>query len=340
MEQSNNQEAVLQFTFSGNGGEYFKIWITNIFLTILTLGIYSAWAKVRRNRYFYGNTKLSGHSFDYLAQPISILKGRLLAFAVLIIYSVLVSFMPLLEIPFFIAFLILLPWLVVMSMRFRTRNTAYRNIRFGFDGGYGEAIKVFILFPIMVVFSFGLAYPYMLNKQNKFIVANSRFGTTGFTYSAATKAYFKIFGIIFLAVILAGGGFAGLAYLIRGPSPSPVLGIAMSVVGFAFYFWLFAFTATKISNLVYNSSKINGKSFKSSLRVMDMFWLYVTNTLAAVVTLGLMIPWAQVRLARYRAKKLQLLGGADMDAIVAGQKEKIGSAAEEIGEMFDIDVGL
>ena len=38
--------------FSGRGGEYFRIWIVNLVLTILTFGIYSAWAKVRTKRYF------------------------------------------------------------------------------------------------------------------------------------------------------------------------------------------------------------------------------------------------------------------------------------------------
>ena len=28
--------------FTGSGSEYFRIWITNTFLTIVTLGIYSA----------------------------------------------------------------------------------------------------------------------------------------------------------------------------------------------------------------------------------------------------------------------------------------------------------
>src|SRR5687767_6793177 len=67
------------FTFSGTGGEYFRIWIVNILLTVLTLGIFSAWAKVRTMQYFYRNTRLAGASFDYHGNPIAILKGRLLA---------------------------------------------------------------------------------------------------------------------------------------------------------------------------------------------------------------------------------------------------------------------
>ncbi len=64
--------------FTGSAGEYFKIWIVNLFLTIITFGIYSAWAKVRTRRYFYANTSIDGHPFDYLASPINILKGHLI----------------------------------------------------------------------------------------------------------------------------------------------------------------------------------------------------------------------------------------------------------------------
>lgn len=65
--------------FSGRGAEFFGIWIVNVLLTIVTLGIYSAWAKVRTTQYFYGHTKVDGHSFRYLATPIQILKGRIIA---------------------------------------------------------------------------------------------------------------------------------------------------------------------------------------------------------------------------------------------------------------------
>ena len=44
--------------FTGSGSEYFRIWIVNVLLTIVTLGFYSPWAKVRRLKYFYGNTYL------------------------------------------------------------------------------------------------------------------------------------------------------------------------------------------------------------------------------------------------------------------------------------------
>ncbi|MBK87886.1 MAG: thymidylate kinase, partial [Gammaproteobacteria bacterium] len=77
----------VRFHFYGQGGEFFRIWIVNLVLSILTLGVYSAWAKVRTKRYFYGSTELAGDRFDYLASPIAILKGRLIAVSFLGIYT-------------------------------------------------------------------------------------------------------------------------------------------------------------------------------------------------------------------------------------------------------------
>ncbi|MBI3775628.1 MAG: DUF898 family protein [Gammaproteobacteria bacterium] len=80
--------------FTGNAREYFGIWIVNVFLTLLTLGIYTAWAKVRTKRYFYNNTLFDRTPFDYLANPIAILKGWLIAMAVMVCYTVLTHFYP------------------------------------------------------------------------------------------------------------------------------------------------------------------------------------------------------------------------------------------------------
>jgi uncharacterized membrane protein YjgN (DUF898 family) len=65
--------------FEGKVSEYFGIWIVNLSLTLLTLGIYSAWAKVRRKKYFYNNTLIDNVGFDYHAKPTAILKGRIIA---------------------------------------------------------------------------------------------------------------------------------------------------------------------------------------------------------------------------------------------------------------------
>ena len=75
-------------SFAATAAEYFRIWIVNLLLTIVTLGIYSAWAKVRRLRYFYGNTFVDGQSFEYHGQPLAILKGRLIVVAGYVVFLI------------------------------------------------------------------------------------------------------------------------------------------------------------------------------------------------------------------------------------------------------------
>ena len=76
------------FYFHGSASEYFGIWIVNILLTIVTLGLYAPWAKVRRLRYFYGNTEFFKRRFDFTGIPGKILIGRLIALALYITFSV------------------------------------------------------------------------------------------------------------------------------------------------------------------------------------------------------------------------------------------------------------
>lgn len=54
-------------------------------LTILTIGIYSAWAKVRTMKYFYQNTYVPGRNFDYRATGKQILIGRLIVIGALVV---------------------------------------------------------------------------------------------------------------------------------------------------------------------------------------------------------------------------------------------------------------
>ena len=64
--------------FNGTAKEFFGIWIVNILRSIMTIGIYSAWAKVRTKKYFYQNTYIADRNFNYHATGGQILKGRLI----------------------------------------------------------------------------------------------------------------------------------------------------------------------------------------------------------------------------------------------------------------------
>jgi len=45
-------QKVQPFEFHGTTGEFFRIWIVNMMLSIVTLGMYSAWAKSKNPKIF------------------------------------------------------------------------------------------------------------------------------------------------------------------------------------------------------------------------------------------------------------------------------------------------
>ena len=341
------------FSFTGSGGEYFRIWIVNLCLTLLTLGIYSAWAKVRTEKYFYGHTFVDGSNFDYLASPITILKGRLIAFALLAIYLLVGSFFPFIQ-PFLILPIFLfLPFLLIRALNFRARNSSYRNIRFSFDARIGEAYLVFVFLPILIPFTLGLIYPYMSYRQTRFIAENYQYGTSAFNFDASNGDYYKIFlkalGLFMLSLILVIGIGAALGYLTgafqSGGLTSPeVLKGPMFFFGMGAFYLLMgcvvAYVMVSLANLLYNSIDIEAHCFNSEQRTRKMLWIQISNIIALVCTVGLFYPWALVRLAKYRAETLTLYANGSLDNFVAAQNESTNAFGEEIGDAFDLGFGV
>ena len=351
----NASPQTLPFRFHGKSGEYFRIWIVNVVFSILTLGIYSAWAKVRNKRYFYSNTELDGSTFEYQANPVTILKGRLLALGVLAIYSVSVWFIPWSEPVFVLAFIGGLPWLIVRAMMFNARNSAFRNIRFDFNSSYGEAAKVFIGFPLLVILTLGLAYPYFAYRYRDFLVNNSGFGTTAFDFDARAKQfyliYIKAFGALLLLGLLVSVILPALIPEVQSadqlpggelPAQSPQLMLLLLplLVIFPLYMVIGTYIHTATLNTAFNHAHTTGQRFSSNLRVGGMFWIYLSNFAAVLLSLGLLIPWAKIRIARYRLENLALLTEDNLDGIIAGEQQRVKATGEEFAEVFDVNIGF
>lgn len=319
------------FTFTGNGSEYFKIWIVNIVLTILTLGIYSAWAKVRKKQYFYGNTKVHDTSFSYLADPITILKGRIVVFGVFVIYSIMESFNPYIALAIAVAVIPLLPLFIVRALKFNAKNSAARNIRFNFHGTYMEAAKAFLFWPILIPFTLGLIFPFVYFKQKQFIVDHSSFGTSRFSFTAQPGDYYRIY----LKLILPAIGVA-----IVGVIANYLFTYSSILITFAFYLYAVAYVAVKNTNLFYNSAQLGQHSFTSRMETKEYLTIFATNTLATILTAGLFFPVAEIRVHKYQVEQLSLNAAGDLDQFVADEKQQVSALGDEAAEFFDLDIGI
>ena len=121
-----------QVEFTGTGGEYFRIWIVNLLLIMVTFGIYYPWAKVRKLKYFYNNTHIDGHALEFHGEAKKMLRGSLIVGVFFMIYSVAVDFSAVAGAIAILAFLALAPVLFRASMRFRLANTSWRGMRMRF----------------------------------------------------------------------------------------------------------------------------------------------------------------------------------------------------------------
>src|ERR1700710_1087973 len=194
MELTSNAEVntapqTYRFEFTGTGGEYFRIWIVNLLLTLITFGIYGAWAKVRRLRYFYGSTMLAGSSFEYHGEPKKILKGRLIAMAILAPSYFAGGVHPFLAMASSLLFLVALPFIVVRSRRFQMRMTSWRNIHFDFSGSYGEAVGVYVGKAMLTGLTLGLYYPSLSHAKYAFVIGKSKYGSTHVAFNAPKGSF-------------------------------------------------------------------------------------------------------------------------------------------------------
>jgi uncharacterized membrane protein YjgN (DUF898 family) len=295
-------------------------------------GIYSAWAKVRRNQYFYGNTCLDEASFEYLADPKKIMKGRLSAGGIILIINLLSQLHPILAVLSIPIFALGAPWLIIRALAFRAYNSAYRNIRFGFNATYGQAFKVFVLWPIAVLPTLGFILPHVYYLQKKFIVENSRYGKTQFTFHARSREYFPIFLTVGLLMI-AGVGLIGMGAASLLPMPIAILFLPL-------YLFVFAYFSVSSTNLNYGSSRLGSHRFQAMLKTKDYAMLVLTNTLAMALTLGLFTPWAQARTMRYKVQHIFLKSSGDLNTFVADKQKEVGAFGEEMGGFMDFDFGI
>lgn len=146
----------LALRFFGSGSEYFRIWIVNLLLTIVTLSLYHPFAKARRLRYFHSNTLVGGHALGFHGDPWKMLRGYLLVLLLLGVYSLAGQISPMADTVAFVIVAAIWPALWHSSLRFRLANTGWRGLRFAFTGTRSAAYQA--LAPALALSASFVAY--------------------------------------------------------------------------------------------------------------------------------------------------------------------------------------
>ena len=337
--------------FKGNATEYFRIWIVNLALTIVTLGVYSAWAKVRKQRYFYANTYLAGSSFGYHAEPLRILRGRVIAALFVIAYFVAVRTSIAATLTVIALVLVATPWLVVKSRTFAARVTSWRGIRFDFKPDYLGAYAILLGLLVLGVLTFGLLMPRLVRERYRFLVTRTSFGSTEFDCNPGIGRFYKTafaggalvvaIGFLVLFVVLL---VTRLLNLDLAHSPAAARGISY-VSAFLNYAILvpvlLGYTQARNLHEVINHTTLGAHRLEARLGARELIGIYMGNVFAIIGTLGLLTPWAQIRLARYRIESMTLHATGSLDEFAAQPGRAVPSATgEELSSFLDVDFGF
>lgn len=342
--------------FTGKASEFFRIWIVNLFLSIVTLSIYSAWAKVRTRRYFYAHTSFAGHPFDYLASPINILIGHLIVGVLFIAYSVSGQFNSTIAAGFIIFFYLILPFLIYKSVRFYAHNSAYRGIRFRFDGTLWESYQLYLLAPILIPLTLGLYFPYWAYLQKRWFYENMAFGEAFNEFDGRPGPFYKTYFLALLQIILLVAVFSAAAVLVAlaagasdatGAAGRQMFMQAGVIAAVGMYIVVLIGTAivqqyifARIFNYCWQQSQIGPVRVRSTLKARRLFWIRFTNILAIIISLGMLIPWAKVRRVRYMTSCMTVEVAGDFDEFTAASGKDVSALGDAATDFFDFDIGL
>jgi uncharacterized membrane protein YjgN (DUF898 family) len=284
-----------RLTFHGRAGSLLGIHIVNVFLTLLTLGVYYFWAKARIRRYLFAQTSFAGDRFAFHGLGLEMLLGFAKAALVFGVPLAAINYLP----PFldlgrrgalgaslaaWALALVCIPVARAGARRYRLNRASWRGIRFSFRGSTGEYVRLFATGSVLTAITLGLYYPMFATRTHGFLTRHSYFGTARFDFDGDGRDLLVDF---LYAVLLT----------------LPTLGLG--------WFW---FVAAK-RRYFWQRTTVEGARFSCTMTGGNLLRLRLGNLLLAVFTLGLGWPLATVRNARYVCRHVVLVGPLALDSI-------------------------
>jgi len=303
--------------FHGSGTSFFLIFLKNVLFTLLTFGLYLAWAKTERRKYVWQNVEFYGQHFRYTGTGAELFKGYLVvAFAYLIFFgsSYLAGLVSALlktavEIALVLAVFLAIPSVIYRAHGYLYSRTNWRGIRFGLEPQNGEYTRAFFLGYLFTILSFGLYLPIMTNRLYRVMMNNARFGTLEFSYTGKDREVWRM-GVtaFFLCIVTLGFYYPWyLAKLTKYRGRHTHIGPS--------------------ARLVY---EISGS---------DFFWIFWLRVLGTTLTLGIAFPWITMYSLRYMVRRVHVEGSIDFENIE--QREGgAGAAADGFADALDIGLGV
>lgn len=348
-----------RFFFRGKGGTLFGIHIVNLFLTLITLGIYSFWAKTKVRNYLWSHTEFMGDRLAYHGTGLELFKGYLKAIVVFgLPYFALTNGPQLFGAPFewqlagqalsgLLGLLFLLPVVLVAIRRYRLSRTSWRGIRFSFRGKFWAFIQIWLKGWFLTVITLGLYYPYFETNQQGFFISKSHLGNRSFRFhgegsylfSSFLVPYYFTLAIVLLILFLAFGvnrlGISTINVNSGQLSGMVILGVLTLLFIILPLLWLRYHV--KKQRYFWGKTSLAQSRFQLSITPWGFFKLKGGNFFLLVLSLGLAWPWTTIRNIRFILRHLTFNGPSDLEAIL--QETRVVTPTGEGLENF-LDTGF
>lgn len=310
--------------YNGDFGSLFKIYIVNVLLTIVTLGFYYPWAKVKLLRYHYGETQMNGSPFVFHGTGKEVFRGfikALLIFGAWYAVFFAISFYgesggdPFLFIfgilIWELVLVLIIPLALVGSLKYRLSRSSWRGIHLSYSGTVKSMYKVMIKGVLLSIVTLGFYLPWFYVAIRKEILKNTKFGNVSFD--------FKGKGGDLIMVMFVGG--------------------LLSVL--TLYIYTFQFQANVMNFYIDNIHIKKGEekaSFYGTISGWGLFKLWTGNLLIVLITLGLGAPYALIRTMKFYTKNFQIEGSIDFDSIEQGELIEADATGDSFLDAFEMDI--
>lgn len=299
--------AIRRLSFHGSGGSLFGIHTVNLFLTLVTLGVYSFWGKVRVRRYLLAQSSLDGDRFAYHGSGKELLLGFLKALLVFVVPLGLLglardrlglglALKTLLSVMAYGLVVLFVAVVRVGARRYRLSRTSWRGIRFSFRGRVADYLKLYVVGSILTVLTLGFYYPVFATKQQAFMVSHSYVGSQRFAFDGRGRDLLAPFVVAVLLTL-------------------PTLGLC--------WYWFIA----QQHRYFWNHTSVATARFHSVVTGARRLGLGLGDIALLLLTLGLGWSWIVVRDVRFAFRYLTLEGPLDPATI-----EQDARPASAIGE--------
>ena len=146
---------------------------------------------------------------------------------------------------------------------------------------------------------------------------------------------------------LIGIDLSGLSQLAVEGAGQPLSGVGIGIIligayvlSLFIYLFIYAYVRTNILNTVWSNVNVGGNSFESNLSVKGMMWIYFTNGLGILLTLGLYTPWAMIRMTRYRINRLKVWADSNINEVIVKQQKEVSATGGEMSDFLDVDLAI